>query len=127
MYRSFSAMWQGWTKNLYPLMGGNWRSLAVELRFFNWLAVIVWAFFWTYLTARYQASPWAGLAQILVLIVGLHLEYGVALYRNLFPFSDIKYFVPASCLYKSMLIASWWKNTRGSVVWKGRAYPARTQ
>ena len=23
MYRSFAAMWQGWTKNLYPLMGGN--------------------------------------------------------------------------------------------------------
>ena len=23
MYRSFSAMWQGWTKNLYPLMGAT--------------------------------------------------------------------------------------------------------
>ena len=22
MYRTFGAMWQGWTKNLYPLMGG---------------------------------------------------------------------------------------------------------
>jgi glycosyltransferase involved in cell wall biosynthesis len=127
MYRSFGAMWQGWTKNLYPLMGGNWRSLVVELRLFNWSAGIAWAVFWIYLTARYQASPWVGLGQVLVLIAGLHLGYGVALYRNLFPPSDIKYFVPASCLYKLVLIASWWKNTRGSVVWKGRAYPARTQ
>src|SRR6202044_2063395 len=23
MYRSFGAMWEGWTKNLYPLMGGK--------------------------------------------------------------------------------------------------------
>jgi glycosyltransferase involved in cell wall biosynthesis len=27
MYRSFTAMWQGWTKNLYPLMGGDFKSL----------------------------------------------------------------------------------------------------
>ena len=26
MYRNFAAMWQGWTKNLYPLMGGSPRS-----------------------------------------------------------------------------------------------------
>ena len=31
MYRSFGAMWQGWTKNLYPLMGGNARSMFFEL------------------------------------------------------------------------------------------------
>ena len=23
MYRTFAAMWEGWTKNLYPLMGGH--------------------------------------------------------------------------------------------------------
>ncbi len=28
MYRSFGAMWEGWTKNLYPLMGGN-RQVAL--------------------------------------------------------------------------------------------------
>ena len=28
MYRSFGAMWQGWTKNLYPLMGGTPGSTA---------------------------------------------------------------------------------------------------
>src|SRR5580700_7596055 len=31
MYRSFGAMWQGWTKNLYPLMGGKPTSVLVEI------------------------------------------------------------------------------------------------
>ncbi len=31
MYRSFRAMWQGWTKNLYPLMGGKPTSVLVEI------------------------------------------------------------------------------------------------
>ena len=26
MYRTFGAMWQGWTKNLYPLIGGTSRA-----------------------------------------------------------------------------------------------------
>ncbi len=32
MYRSFGAMWQGWTKNLYPLIGASVRELFLELR-----------------------------------------------------------------------------------------------
>src|SRR3984957_7901792 len=37
MYRTFSAMWQGWTKNLYPLMGGSTgvRSRAVGRELFR--------------------------------------------------------------------------------------------
>ncbi len=31
MYRSFGAMWQGWTKNLYPLVGGKASSVFLEL------------------------------------------------------------------------------------------------
>ena len=127
MYRSFGAMWEGWTKNLYPLMGGNWRSVLVELRIFSWLAGVAWALTWIYLMRRYGASGWVGVAQVVIVIFGLHLPYAAYLYRNLLPVSDIKYFVPGACLFNAALIDSWWKNTRGSVVWKGRAYPARTQ
>ena len=31
MYRSFGAMWQGWTKNMYPLVGGTAGSVVQEL------------------------------------------------------------------------------------------------
>ncbi len=31
MYRSFTAMWEGWKKNLYRLMGGDPRSTNAEI------------------------------------------------------------------------------------------------
>src|SRR6204780_5885462 len=31
MYRTFASMWQGWTKNLYPLMGGSLRNVLAEV------------------------------------------------------------------------------------------------
>ena len=44
MYRSFEAMWQGWTKNLYPLIGNSGIDLARELALI-WAgpAILVWA------------------------------------------------------------------------------------
>ena len=54
-------------------------------------------------------------------------RFAEQLYRNLYPLSYIKYYVPGMCLYSAALIASWWKNTRGSVQWKGRTYPAGAQ
>jgi hypothetical protein len=53
------------------------------------------------------------------------LQYGIRLYRNLYEVSYVQYYLPGMTLYAAALVASWWKNTRGAVVWKGRAYPAR--
>jgi len=42
MYRTFGSMWQGWTKNLYPLMGGTPRSVGRELfRVVPWIPLLV--------------------------------------------------------------------------------------
>lgn len=127
MYRSFGALWEGWTKNLYPLLGGDWRSMIGELRIFSWLAAIAWAPTWVYLAKPFGASARLGLAQVLVVLAALHLTYGAVLVRNHFPIRNIGYFVPGACLFNLALTVSWWKSTRGSVVWKGRTYPARTQ
>jgi hypothetical protein len=59
-------------------------------------------------------------------LLGRHLAYAAALFRNLYPTAYIKYYVLGSALYTAALVGSWWKSTRGTVVWKGRAYPART-
>src|SRR5258708_19839604 len=53
MYRTFGAMWQGWTKNLYPLMGGTSRAVGRELR---------------------GVVPWIPL--LLLLLTPLHLIWG---------------------------------------------------
>ena len=134
MYHKFRDMWQGWTKNLYSLLGGN--SLKV---FGDLLVVAPWleAFFLLLgaalnLTAiRFHNAPVATLAHYmflyaLVLLAARHIRYGVSLHRNRYPISYIRYYAPGVCLYSAALIASWWKTTRGSVVWKGRAYQART-
>jgi len=124
MYRSFRAMWEGWTKNLYPLMGGKPGVVVGEIS--SWLAAAVFILLWGYMALNYRASASMFPAVFLAIVAGAHLRYAVDLYRNLYPISYIKYYVPGVSLYSAALISSWWKNTRGTVVWKGRAYPVRT-
>jgi glycosyltransferase involved in cell wall biosynthesis len=125
MYRSFGAMWEGWTKNLYPLMGGKPSLVVGEVS--AWLAGAILILVWGHMALNYRASASMFPAVLLAIVAGAHLRYAVDLYRNLYPGSYIKYYAAGVCLYSGALIASWWKNTRGTVVWKGRAYPVRTQ
>jgi glycosyltransferase involved in cell wall biosynthesis len=132
MYRTLGAMWQGWTKNLYTLMGGSAKGTLIELSEF-----IPWPEFFAFLTLVglcLFAQP-SGLAAALspvlaVCILGglftRHVQYGAALNKNRYPFRYIQYFMAGVSLYAAALAASWWKSTRGAVEWKGRAYPART-
>lgn len=118
-------MWEGWTKNLYPLMGGNPGVVVRE--FGTWLAATALILPWGSVFLKNQLSAWMLPTLLLAVVVGAHLRYAVDLYRNLYRVSYIRYYVPGVCLYSAALLASWWKNTRGTVVWKGRAYPIRTQ
>ena len=126
MYRSFRAMWQGWTKNLYPLFGGNLPSLLIELsEVLPWLEFGLLLVVWTVLLRTRADAPWFFALFVFIALLGRSVRHGADLYKNLYPFSFIQYYVPGVCLYTTALIASWWKNTRGAVVWKGRSYPAR--
>jgi glycosyltransferase involved in cell wall biosynthesis len=125
MYGSFAPMWQGWTKNLYPLMGGRPRSALLELEAFPLSETLALVLVWAILFRTEHVSAWLLPAMFLGALAGAHLRYAVALYRNLFPVSLVQYYIPGACLYAAALVASWWKNTRGAVVWKGREYPAK--
>ena len=128
MYRSFSALWQGWTKNLYPLMGGKTKEVCAEfVAVFPFVEMIALLVFWAVLPGAYRPSLALLVTLIMFAIVLRCARYGQELYRNLYPISYIKYCVPGMCLYSAALIASWWKNTRGSVIWKGRSYSSRAQ
>jgi glycosyltransferase involved in cell wall biosynthesis len=124
MYRTFRAMWEGWTKNLYPLLGGQPKLVLRELSRATPVVLVLTIPIFYWVTHR----SWR-LAALYAVIVGLstHGRYAANLYKNLFAISMVQYYMPGVCLYAAALIDSWWKNTRGSVVWKGRAYPARTQ
>jgi len=42
LYRSFASMWEGWTKNLYMLIGGTPKSVFRELdSTFPWIVLLV--------------------------------------------------------------------------------------
>jgi len=120
MYRSFAQMWEGWMKNLYPLVGGSAGAVAWEL-----LAVVPWASLALLafgLVLENGALVWFGAAALML----CHAAYARVLYRNHFPISRILYYVPAVILYSSALVASAWRYACGTVIWKGREYPVGT-
>ncbi len=145
MYRTFAAMWDGWTKNLYPLMsgpspasrqraeaeaggadakvakaaGGQKRGVGRELS-----TVIPWVPLVSLLLTPLHLI-WGVLA--LVLLAGRHAAYAASLRRNRFPAGLAIYYLPGVALYSAVLLASEWRYARGRVDWKGRSYPVNRE
>jgi glycosyltransferase involved in cell wall biosynthesis len=123
MYRSFGAMWDGWTKNLYALLGRSVFALFGQLASgFVLVGLALVCAFW----GRGLWS-WIVIACGIVWFVARIAAFGRYLRKNRYPVSDIQFYVFGVCLYSAVLIASWWRNTRGSVEWKGRRYAPVTQ
>jgi hypothetical protein len=115
MYASFRAMWEGWTKNLCPLVTRAGQRVTRE--FFHvvpWIPLICLS-----LTPRSSLLGLLGLA----LLAGRHAGYAAELKRNRFPVSSVVYYMAAVLLYCAALAASDWHYARGRVTWKGRQYP----
>ncbi|HYL10167.1 MAG TPA: glycosyltransferase [Candidatus Acidoferrales bacterium] len=117
MYRTFAAMWEGWTKNLYPLMGGTRSAVWAELRsVVPWIPLLMLP-----PGVIYHVLAWVGL----LLLAGRHAVYAGVLRRNRFPVSGILYYMPGVALYAGALVVSARRYARGTVSWKGREYPVR--
>jgi glycosyltransferase involved in cell wall biosynthesis len=119
MYRTFRAMWEGWTKNLYPLIagatGGTSRAVGRELfRVVPWIPLLV-------LPLALLHLIWGVLG--VALLAGRHAAYAADLRRNRFPAGLALYYLPGVALYAAALLNSEWRYTRGTVAWKGREYP----
>jgi glycosyltransferase involved in cell wall biosynthesis len=115
MYRTFGAMWQGWTKNLYPLMGGTSHAVGRELfRVVPWIPLLV-------LPLALLHLIWGALG--IALLAGRHAAYAADLRRNRFPASLALYYLPGVALYGAALLNSELLYARGNVAWKGREYP----
>jgi len=119
MYRSAGEMWEGWTKNLYPLIGGRtWPLFRELLEILNWfpVALLAMALFWVF-------SEYFFLEIGAAALVAHHLLYAVALRKNRYPLSRIIYYLPAALWYAAALLASAKHYSRGAVTWKGREIP----
>jgi glycosyltransferase involved in cell wall biosynthesis len=116
MYRTFSAMIEGWIKNLarlfaLPLMMAAWRMLDLLLVF--GLPLLLWHFF---------AVPVARYALGAVWLKVLWRFYARVAKSN-FSALDCALSIFALPLFCLLLVGSWWQhNVRSQVEWKGRAY-----
>ena len=120
MYRNFAALFEGWTKNLYPLMGATPASALREIAL-----TFPWIFFVLLLCgifAHGETVGWLlGLAALALIL--RHLWYARELKANRYPLRFIVYYSLAAPLYAALVIASAEKHFRGKVAWKGREYP----
>ncbi len=114
MYRSFEAMWEGWKKNLYRLMGGTpWfaiREIEASLPWISLLLILV--------GLKFPLLLFVGV----LLLIARQTAFGLDLARNHFPFSFIFYYIPATVLYAGVLWASYRSHKNGTISWKGRRY-----
>jgi glycosyltransferase involved in cell wall biosynthesis len=116
MYRTFGAMWRGWTKNLYPLMGGTHGAVTREV-----FAVVPWISLGLFLLIPvHRAFGVFGAA----FLAARHAVYAAELRRNRFSASAILYYILAVSFYVGALLTSERKYRRGRIEWKGREYPA---
>jgi cellulose synthase/poly-beta-1,6-N-acetylglucosamine synthase-like glycosyltransferase len=115
MYRSFTAMWQGWKKNLYLLIGGRPIAVFREMAdVFPWIPFLV-----IFVGLKIPLAAFLGVW----LLIFRQIRYGSDLRRNHFSFSLILYYVPAVLLYTCVLWASYRSHAKGKVEWKGREVP----
>ena len=118
MYTSFEAMWEGWKKNLYRLMGGTPWTVVREME-----STLPWIpFLLILLGLRYPFLLFLGV----LFLVTRQTIYGLDLARNHYPFSFIFYYIPAAFLYAGVLWASYRSHAKGRIAWKGREYSIGT-
>lgn len=124
MYSTFAAMWEGWKKNLYQLMGAKPGGIATEivtavapLALLAILVAVLWA----------ATGSWKlGLLATTVALVAWHVLYARELRRNQYSISLICYGIPGKLLYAAVFYASYQSHRVGRLAWKGREYPVST-
>jgi hypothetical protein len=114
MYSTFGDMWEGWSKNLLPLIA--WAGQRVTRELFS---VMPWIPILCLLLA--PANLVFGALGFL-LLAGRHASYAALLRKNRFPLSGVLYYLVGAGLYCSALLASDWGYARGKIAWKGREY-----
>jgi chlorobactene glucosyltransferase len=128
MYRTFSEIWEGWTKNLYLLAGKNiWSILGALARV--WLVdLLPAAALVTFILAIvFSWVRWKAGIVVVVISIGWLLwrrtRFGAAIAKLGFERSLADYQIPGLLLFCLLLLNSAWTHRRGGKVkWRGRTY-----
>jgi glycosyltransferase involved in cell wall biosynthesis len=130
MYHTFREMWQGWTKNLYLLYGGNSSKMLAAvaslwlLDLFPalcFLAVCLWVAF-----ARAGVALIVTALGLFLLALARQWSYGRDLGRMGFA-PDLASYQPIGAALLGLLMLSSLRAHRrtGSIEWKGRSYATK--
>ena len=124
MYRSFGSMWDGWRKNLYPLMGGKKEALGIEIA--RALAPVMASLIAAVSTWGFTESVMGALGVLAIGIIGIFIVYDGELKHDQYPARLVWYGIPGRLLFAAVLWASYRSHSRGKLEWKGREYPVGT-
>ena len=124
MYRSFAAMWEGWKKNLFSLMGGNRKAVKTEVA--RALLPILLVLLATVSVGGVTESILLAATVLGMGVLGILIAYDADLERSGFSTRLLVYGIPGRILFAGMLWASYRSHRGGRLEWKGRAYPAGT-
>jgi chlorobactene glucosyltransferase len=113
MYRSASEVWNGFAKNLYPLLGGTPGGLAIAFPLFYLSTLHPWA---TALRPGGTALP--------LLLLALVRGTGMLLFRH--DWRSVLAHPLGSVLVPAIAARSVYGRWRGGLAWRGRTLPART-
>ncbi|MFQ5696533.1 MAG: glycosyltransferase [Terriglobia bacterium] len=124
MYLRVEEMWQGWSKNLFPLFDRRKSAVAGAVAGAT-LDTLVWLFLLVALWGLWQGWPvsrWL-LIPLLAILGWRHLRYAFALRKNRYPLGCLLYYTVGSVLFAALMVDSSTKYLSGEPVkWKGRKY-----
>jgi glycosyltransferase involved in cell wall biosynthesis len=124
MYRTFGAMWEGWKKNLYLLMGGSEEGISREI--FRAVGPVLATLIAAISTWGLTDNRAAALTVLAIGFVGIAIAYDDELRRNQFSDRLVWYGMPGRLLFALVLWASYQGHRQGKLKWKGREYPVGT-
>ena len=124
MYRTFDALWQGWKKNLYPLMGGSSKAIGSEI--FRAVLPVLATLLVAVLVYGLIGSIVGALVVLVIGMVSIFIAYRMELKRNQFSGGLGWYGIPGRLLFGGVLWASYRSHRKGKLEWKGREYPVGT-
>lgn len=117
MYRSFAAMWEGWTKNLAILFNYPLRLAAERLIEFYLIAILLGLA----LTAAVKGDVKAFAPGALLGLI-VYASFMNRIRRAHFPWRANLLSFLGLPLFSLLLVRSWLHSARGEVTWKGRKY-----
>ena len=124
MYRSFPAMWEGWKKNLYTLMGGNLKAVKTEVA--RAMLPILLTLLAAVMVGGITESVILTAGVLAMGLLGILIAYDAELESSGFSPRLLAYAIQGRVLFAGLLWASYRSHRNGRLEWKGREYPAGT-